>query len=126
MFRKCLFGVLTVCTLSAHAADIPKIYNIELKESTEKSGISINTTIGSITPIQVLKNDNKDTDCNIKNNTSFGKEELNIKNKKEEGVTAIVYPISEKDGNVTLLVTYEKVNNVLFETAKKPTKISND
>lgn len=126
MFKSFLLGALAICSLSANAQDEPKSYSFKVMDNYEKSDILVSAKVGSITPMQFYKNADEVTNCEIKLKNEFGSETLKTEFNSKEGVTAFVYPISEKDGVLNVVFAYEltKINEV--DKGKTPVKIGDN
>lgn len=126
MLKSFLLGALAVCSLSANAQSQVKNYSFEIIDNNEKSSALVTAKVGSITPMQFYQNVNELTNCEINVKNEFGNETLKTEFNNREGVTAFVYPISEKDGVINVVFAYEltKINET--DKGKTPVKIGDN
>lgn len=123
--EKIFAGLLMLSSLSAYADLGPKIYKFEINESSEKNSIEINTTIGKVTVIESSKEKEKST-CKIKTESPLIKQELNIINQLGDKISAEIYPISIKNDEVELMLTYSRVEYTSLTKGKEQIKINDD
>lgn len=123
MLKKILIvSSLAMISVSAFADVVaPPLYNIEVKDTDGvlvSSVFAVTTPIGKVMPVQVTQ-DNKDnsTNCSLTVKDNLELIELNVEQKNNIGINAIIYPMSIDGDNIKLMLSYSKQDDVTSEKA---------
>lgn len=123
MLKKILIvSSLAMLSLSAFADVVaPPLYNIEVKDTDGvlvSSVFAVTTPIGKVMPVQVTQeNKENSTNCSLSVKDNIELIELNVEQKNNIGINAIIYPMSIDGDNIKLMLSYSKQDDVTSDKA---------
>jgi hypothetical protein len=119
-------SALLISSAAAYAVDqTPKTYDINVKDALGKVSFSVSGPLGQIVPIVISKKEKgEDSKCKIelKNDHEISTLET-VQKVASTDITSTIYPISRSGDDVEVLLVYNYVEPVSFESSDKVTTL---
>lgn len=119
-------SALLISSAAAYAVDqTPKSYEISVKDVSRKVSFAVSGLLGQILPVSISKKqDSEDSKCKIelKNDHEISTLET-VLNVSSTEMNSTVYPISRSGDDVEILLIYNYVEPVSFESSDKVTTL---
>lgn len=127
MFKRIFMAsALLISSVSAYAVDqTPKSYEISVKDTSGKVSFAVFGPLGQILPVVISKKDKgEDSKCRIelKNDHEISTLET-VLNVSSTDMNSTIYPISRSGDEVEILLVYNYIEPVSFESSDKVTTL---